>query len=168
MPDRAAGSGAAGGIAGIYSALLYCGGGSGLNCACCAASSNFSASPAVSWRAGAEPAHFVRFPCKQTPPALHCPNDCRQHKKRPTEAGISGFVRRGVVQAAPLQFLTGYAHGCRSEYSGQSSRWLPGKWQAFSLAVWEWPFPACVVLGSADLLLPFHFAAPNPLQFSWP
>ena len=100
--------------------------------------------------------------------SLDCPNGCRQHKKRPAEAGISGFARSGAVQAAPLLFLTGYAHGCRSEYSGPSSRWLPGNWQASSLAVWEWPFPACVVLGSADLLLPFHFAAPNPLQFSWP
>lgn len=33
------------------------------------------------------------------------------------------FKRRGVASAAPLQFLSECAHGYRSEYSGQSSRW---------------------------------------------
>ena len=36
--------------------------------------------------------------------------------------------------------------------------------QAFSLAVWESLFPACVVRGRANLLLSFHSAAPIPLQ----
>ena len=39
----------------------------------------------------------------------------------------------------------------------------PMSWQAFSLAVWEWPSPACVVHGRANLLLFFHFATPIPL-----
>ena len=36
--------------------------------------------------------------------------------------------------------------------------------QAFSLAVWESLFPACIVRGRANLLLSFHSAAPIPLQ----
>ena len=56
-------------------------------------------------------------------PASELPQIVRTSQKAPGDVRIRSFSRRGVVPAAPLQFLAGYAHGCRIEYSGQPSRW---------------------------------------------
>ena len=51
------------------------------------------------------------------------PQIVRTSQKAPADVRIRSFSMRGVAPAAPLQFLVGCAHGCRSEYSGQPSRW---------------------------------------------
>ena len=60
----------------------------------------------------------------KTPPvSAELPQIVRTSQKAPADVRIRSFSMRGVAPAAPLQFLVGCAHGCRSEYSGQPSRW---------------------------------------------
>ena len=47
----------------------------------------------------------------------------RERDPRHKEQEKCSFKRSGATHSAPLQFLTGHAHGCRSKYSSQSSHW---------------------------------------------
>lgn len=62
----------------------------------------------------------TRLPCRNI---TELPQIVRTSQKAPADVRIRSFSMRGVAPAAPLQFLVGCAHGCRSEYSGQPSRW---------------------------------------------
>ena len=49
---------------------------------------------------------------------VYCPRLYGQYKKDPWQENVE-FKRSGAASAAPLQFLTGYAGGCKSRCNDQ-------------------------------------------------